>query len=114
MIEILKGLNLALSFILELIAVGAFAYWGFNASENTLLRIILGIGAPLAMIVIWGIYLAPRSPRRLKGPVLSVATLIIFGLAGAALAAAGQTTAAAIFLAAAAVNLVLAAVWQQH
>jgi hypothetical protein len=114
MIEILKGLNLALSFILELIAVGAFAYWGFNASDNTLVRIILGVGAPLAMIVVWGSYLAPRSARRLKGPVLSIATLIIFGLAAAALASAGQTTAAAVFVAAAVVNLVLAAVWQQH
>ena len=114
MMEMLKGLNLALSFILELCAVGALAYWGFKASENTLLRLILGVGAPLIMIVIWGMYLAPRSTRRFKEPVLSVAQLIIFGLAAAALAAAGQSTAAAIFLAATLVNLVMALIWQQH
>lgn len=114
MIDALKVANLAAAFILELCALGALAYWGFNATDDMLIRLILGVGAPLIMIVIWGIYLAPRSSRRLKEPALSVVKLIVFGLAGAALAAAGQTTAAAVFLAAAVVNLVLAAVWQQH
>ena len=114
MIETLKGLNLARAFILELCAVGALAYWGFNASENTLIQLLLGIGAPLALIVMWGMYLAPRSSRRFKEPVLTIAKLIIFGFATAALTWAGQTTAAAIFLAAALVNLVLALVWKQH
>jgi hypothetical protein len=114
MMDAFKAANLAVSFILELCALGALAYWGFNASDNTLVQLILGVGAPLIMIVIWGIYLAPRSSRRFKEPVLSVAKLIVFGLAGAALAAAGQTTAAAVFLAAVVVNLALAAVWQQH
>ena len=114
MIDILKGLNLALAFVLELCAVGALAYWGFNASENPILRLILGIGAPLALIIIWGMYLAPRSTRRFKEPVLSVVKLIVFSLGAIALATTGQTTAAAIFMATAVINLVLAAVWRQH
>jgi hypothetical protein len=114
MMEALKAANLAAAFILELCALGALAYWGFNASENPLIRLILGVGAPLIMIVIWGIFLAPKSSRHFKEPALSVAKLIVFGLAGAALAAAGQTTAAAVFMAAVVVNLLLAAVWQQH
>ena len=114
MMGALRALNLALAFILELCGLGALAYWGFNASENTLMRLILGLGAPLAMIVIWGMYLAPRSSRRFKEPTMSVAKLVILGFAAAALAAAGQTITAAIFMAAVIVNLVLAIIWQQH
>lgn len=110
--EVLKGANLGLSFVLELCALGALSFWGFNASENSLVRLILGVGAPLAMIVTWGMYLAPKSSRRFREPALSIAKLIVFGIAAAALVAAGQTTAAAIFLAAVVTNLMLAAVWQ--
>jgi hypothetical protein len=114
MIEVLKGINLAASFILELCALGAFAYWGFNASDNALIQTILGLGAPLVTAVIWGVFLAPKSSQRLKEPALSVAKLIIFTLAAVALAAAGQMTTAAIFMAAVTVNLVLAMIWKQH
>ena len=114
MMNVLTGLNLALSFILELCALGALAYWGFNASQHPLIRVVFGVGAPLAMIVIWSVYLAPKSARRLKEPALSGAKVIIFVLAAAALAAAGQTLVATIFLAATAVNLLLAMIWQQH
>jgi hypothetical protein len=114
MIGALSGLNLALAFFLELCALGALAYWGFNASEITLLRLILGLGAPLAMIIFWGIYLAPKSSRRLKEPTMSVAKLVIFGLTAAALASTGQATTAAIFMAAVILNLALALFWRQH
>lgn len=114
MIEVLKAVNLAAAFIFELCALGALAYWGFNTSENTLMRSILGLGAPLAMIVFWGMYLAPKSSRRFKEPTLSIAKLLIFALAATALAAAGRTSTAAIFMAAVLVHLALALLWQQH
>ena len=114
MIEVLKAFNLAAAFVLELCALGIIAYWGFNASENTLLRILLGVSAPLSIAVIWGIFLAPKSSRRLKDPALSLAKLVIFGLAAAALVASGQATTAAIFTAAVILNLALALFWRQH
>jgi hypothetical protein len=110
----LRGLNLALAFILELCALGALAYWGFNASENTVFRLVLGVGAPFVMIVIWGVYLAPKSSRRFTEPPLTGAKLILFGLASVGLAVSGQTRIAAIFMAAAVLNLTSALIWQQH
>jgi Protein of unknown function (DUF2568) len=47
MLELLKGANLLLAFLLELCALGAFGYWGFTTGSTTLAKIGLGIGAPL-------------------------------------------------------------------
>jgi len=114
LIEVLKAINLAAAFILELCALASLGYWGFNASDNALLRTFLGVGAPLGMAVLWGIFFAPKSSRRLKETALTIAKLIIFALASIALAASGQVTMAAILMAATVVNLTLALIWQQY
>ena len=61
--SLLKSANMALSFLLELCMLAALAYWGFQ-HEALILKIILGVGVPLAVVVIWGVFLAPRSARR--------------------------------------------------
>lgn len=111
---ILKSLNLALAFLLELFAVGALFYWGFQTGSSQIVKIILGIGAPLLLIVIWGRFLGPRSPVRLRDPLLTVVKLIVFGSSAAALAVAGQPNLALVFAIVAVVNLALAYLWKQH
>src|SRR5690606_25875426 len=56
-----KSANLVLRFLLELAALAALAHWGATASTRVLPRIVLGIGAPLAMATFWGIFVAPRA-----------------------------------------------------
>jgi hypothetical protein len=48
MVEILKIINIGLSFILELVMLAAFGYWGFYGDKSTLLKWALGIGIPVA------------------------------------------------------------------
>ena len=104
----MKPLNLGLRFVLELCMLVALGIWGF--SEN----VVLGIAAPLAAAVIWGLWIAPKAARRLRDPARLAIELLLFGAAGAALAVAGHALAAAIFLAAVALSEALLLAWGQR
>ncbi len=111
--DLFKALNIGLSFLLELLMLAAFGYWGFQTGTSTLIRVVLGIGTPLLAIIIWGIYNAPRSARRLARNPRLLLELFMFSLAALALAAAGQPAAALIFAIFILINLSLAYIWQQ-
>lgn len=105
----LKSLNLALAFFLELAMLVALAYAGFQIVSP--LRFVVGIGAPLLAILIWGRFLAPKSPIRLTGSAYLIAKFLIFGIAAIGLALAGQATWAVIFIVVSVVNQVLLSAW---
>jgi hypothetical protein len=112
-IAALKLANLALSFLLELAMLAAFAYWGFHTSTDGILRIVLGIGAPLIAIVVWGIFLAPRSSKRLTGIQQLILATIIFGLAVIALVVADRPDLGVVLGVAFIINRILIAIWKQ-
>ncbi|MBI1281965.1 MAG: DUF2568 domain-containing protein [Anaerolineaceae bacterium] len=110
---VLKALNLGLAFLLELLMLVAFGYWGFNTGDSALVHWLLGLGVPLVAIVIWGIFNAPNSARRLPRLPRTILELAMFGLAALALVIAGQPTWAVIFIVLVIVNQILLYVWQQ-
>lgn len=109
----MKSVNLALAFVLELAALAAFAYWGFNTGDSSLVHVVLGLGVPVLAAALWGIFAAPKSSRRLQGGAWWVFKVVFFALASAALFVAGQPTLGLVLGVVAAVNLVLLYVWQQ-
>lgn len=104
----LRMANDALAFLLEIAALVALAVWGFTVGPNLVLRLVLGLGAPAALVAVWGVWLAPTSDHRLASPWLVVAKVVVFGLATAALAVSGHPRVAVVLGVLAAVNLVLA------
>ena len=56
-------LNLALRFLLELAALIAIGFWGWE-QYDTWMRFILAIGLPLIAAAIWGIFNVPNDPSR--------------------------------------------------
>ncbi len=106
---LLKSLNLALTFFLELAMLAALAYAGFQIASS--LRVVVGIGAPLVAILIWARFMAPKSPTRLTGTGYLIAKFALFGIAAIGLALAGQVTWAIIFIVVSLVNQVLLGVW---
>jgi uncharacterized protein DUF2568 len=108
----MRAANLALKFLLELGALAAFAYWG-SRTGPTAVNVLLGIGAPLAMAVVWGTWAAPKAPRRLAGAARITLELSVFALAALALVAAGAPVVAAIFAALVVLNAVLLSVFDQ-
>ena len=111
--SIAKSANLALSFLLELCMLAALGYWGFVTGSGPVVQGLLCTGLPIGVAALWGVWLAPASPRRLSGPAHLAAELILFGLAIAALFAAGQALWGALFLAVYAINVSLRLLWRQ-
>lgn len=78
--NLLKDMNIGLAFILELCGTIALSYWGFTFSGNKITKILLGVGLPLLLIIIWGIWCAPSSEHRLVGISLIVVKCLLFGI----------------------------------
>ena len=102
--------NLGLRFLLELCLLAALGYWGFRVGQGPVARFALGLGAPLVVAVVWGLFMAPKATVPLPGPLHLAGEIALFGLGAAALFAAGQPRLAVLFAAAAIVNRALLAV----
>lgn len=111
--RMLPTANLVLSFLLELWMLAALGAWGFATGTDLLSRLLLGLGVPLLAAVLWGIFLAPKSTRRLRGLPLELLKLSIYGLAVAALYAIGQPVLALILALTVILNRILVHLWKQ-
>ncbi|GAB4029722.1 YrdB family protein [Spirosoma jeollabukense] len=89
--QLLKGLNQLLYFLLELGMLGSFGYAGFQSSQHPVWKYIIALGLPLVAATLWGHFAAPRSSHRLEFPFRSLFALTMFGLAFFLLYRTGQT-----------------------
>lgn len=106
MFEIWRWSNLGLAFLVELAGLAVFAWWGWNASSSTALRLVLAIGLPVVAAVIWGLFAAPTASY--GNPVLTtVVKVAFFGLAGLALWTRDHHILAVAFVLVVAANLVI-------
>ncbi len=104
----LKPVNDAVRFlVVELGSLAAVAYWGFHEHSGLGAKVLFGVGGPLLIAVVWGIWMAPRASRRAPEGVRALIELVIFGTATAALAASTGAGPAIVFGAIALVNTVL-------
>ena len=76
-------------------------------------KIGLGIGVPLVVAVVWGVFVSPQAPVRLALPLSLLLQVLVFGLAAAALVATGHRTPALVFVALVVINALLMYVWVQ-
>ena len=112
--KMLKTINLALAFGLELALLGAMWVWAFATLPDSIWRFVIAIALSAAVIVLWGIWAAPRSARRLGMPWLYVFKIAIFAVGVAALIIARQPVWGGVFAVLAALNLGLALAWGQE
>ena len=96
-------INLAVRFLLEVVALLAMAYWGWTQHEG-LFRFVWAIGLPVVSAVIWGSFAVPDDPSRsgkapvpVPGIVRLLLELAFFALATWALVASGLQWAGALF-----------------
>ena len=113
MLELIKGANLALRFLLELVALAALGYWGFKSGNGALAKAGLGLGAPLVAAVVWGTFLSPQAPVQLPGLLALILQALVFGLAAASLVATGHRTLALVFVVLVVINALLMYIWGQ-
>ena len=74
----------------ELAVLVALAVAGWLGADGTLLSLALAVALPGLAVAMWGVWTSPRSPHRLPLPWRVAVQVVLFGLAGAALAAVGH------------------------
>lgn len=110
---ILKNINLLIAFLLEVCMVISYGYWGFHLHANNLVKGIVGVVAPLAIVALWGFFAAPNSSTQLHQPLLTIFQFSIFFVAAALLYFSRQPLFASILLITWIVSTTLAIVWRQ-
>lgn len=109
----LHPLNLAVRFVLEIVALVAIGYWGFDQHDGAW-QFVLGIGLPVVAAIMWSTFAVPGdrsrsggAPVRVPGWVRLILELSLFGLAAWALHDAGNTALALILAGVAAIHYTL-------
>ncbi|HEX5368057.1 MAG TPA: YrdB family protein [Dehalococcoidia bacterium] len=65
--SVVRAVNDLVRFLLELCAVAAAGYWGFGIADGVFAW-LLGIGAPVLIIALWGALVSPKAEARLPDP----------------------------------------------
>lgn len=68
----LKYSNQVIVFILELVMITSFAYYGYQKNTTILNRYLLAFLLPIAAIILWTIFAAPKSSHRIAMPYLAL------------------------------------------
>jgi len=96
-------INLAVRFFLELTALIAMGFWGWNQREGAL-RFVLAFGIPVIAAALWGTFAVPDDPSRSGHALVSTPgilrlalELIFFSFAAWTLYNAGAIKASWIF-----------------
>jgi hypothetical protein len=99
----MNPINLALRFFLEVVALGAIGWWGWEQTGSWW-RVPLAIGVVLLTAILWCTFAVPDDPSRggsglvhVPGIARLVLELLVFGSAAYALSALGRPTAATVF-----------------
>jgi len=111
--DTIKGANLLLAFLLELLMLWALGYWAHGLRPLGWQGWALAVLAVALAIAAWALWAAPNSGTRLGEPWLLLFKIGMFGGAAALLAAAGQARWALALALAASLNLALAWLWRQ-
>ena len=77
--------NLTIRFIVELVGIAAFGYWGLQVSGP-----VLAVVAVAVAIVIWAVVVAPKARNRLTQAQRDIVGTALLLLASVALVVAGQ------------------------
>lgn len=109
----IKQLNLLVSFLLELMMLYLYGYWGYKTGGHPVMSYALAILLPGIVIILWGIWAAPKSKRRLKNPMRSVVKLSLLLLAAVLGFMAGRTSWSIWFGAITLLNAGLAFIFSQ-
>ncbi|CAN5458856.1 hypothetical protein BH20ACT10_BH20ACT10_24100 [soil metagenome] len=94
-------------------AFGSLFYWGIRLADGWFPGLLIGTLAFLAAATVWGVFASPRArvPLPLAGGLMVEA--LVFGSAGAALAASGHSRMAVALVVLAAANRLFIYLWRQ-
>ena len=110
----MKQLNLVFRFVLEMLVLVALFLFGLGLSGEAFIAVPLALMLPAAVMVVWGLFVAPRASRRLKDPVRLGVELVIWFVGVLAFAFVVGLFVAILFGLAVLINLALMFYWGQR
>jgi Protein of unknown function (DUF2568) len=93
----LRVFNLGVRFLLELASLAAFGYWGATLRTTGALRALLAIAIPLAVALLWGLFISPKARYSTGRPGQVGLGLLVFLVAALLLRERGHAALAAAF-----------------
>lgn len=99
--------NLAIRFLLEIVAIAALAYWGYRLPSPTTSKVVVSAIAALVLILVWAFVVAPGADNPLSPTTRMLIGSLLLLLSTAALAATGQTRPAIVVAVVIVVNTTL-------
>ena len=106
--------NLALAFLLEIVALVILADWGWHRGEPSGTRLLQAIAVPLVAATVWGLFAAPRARFTIPLAGQLVVKGLVFGAAAWALFDLGWPIPAVLFALIVIVNAAAATAWQRR
>ena len=101
------GPNDILRFILELFAFVSLGIWGFTAFPLPWPGVLIGLGAPALAILLWALFLSPKSVFRIDPFGQAIVEIAVFSSAAIVWWLMGQPVVAVVFAVVAAVSGIL-------
>jgi hypothetical protein len=111
--EALKTLNLLVRFLLELCLLAAAGYWGFKTQSNGSMKILVGIGLPILLATLWGLFVAPKAIYPLSSAAHLILELVLLSSGAVALFASGKPALGWVYTIVLIVNKILLVLWKQ-
>jgi hypothetical protein len=91
-----KAFALTVRFVLELCAIAAVAAWGWQVVDPVAAKVLLSIAAPAAVIVVWGMFVAPKARYPVADPLWLAIEVLVFLAATLALIGIGDAIGAVV------------------
>lgn len=89
--------NDILRFLLEIFAIVTLGIWGFLAWPLPWPGAVIGIGAPLFAILLWGLFRSPKAVFHIDPFGKALVEIVVMGSAAVAWWQLGQPVVAAVF-----------------
>ncbi|AIQ12768.1 hypothetical protein PDUR_13260 [Paenibacillus durus] len=109
----LQMLNLGIRFLLELVVLIIYGFWGYRIGWGVWSQRALSIGLLLAAAVLWGLLGSPKATYALPVPLHSLLELLMFGLPVILLLRMSHPALAVLYGAVALANKLLMIFWNQ-
>ena len=106
-VTLMSALNDGLRFVLELAGIAALAVWGWSAGDQGPLRFGLAVVAPLALVVVWALLIAPKAHSPLSPTARKLVGSALLAVAAGAIWVAGYPEVATVFAVVNGVNTAL-------
>jgi len=94
----MKEIILAIRFLLEMLALIALGYWGYDLGKGMWMKLSFMFLFPIIMMFIWGMFISPKAIFEIPEWFRILLELSLFGIAAFGLYNSGLNTLAILFI----------------